>query len=384
MEPLTDESLTRPAEDPLYRMNPATVLVGTGSGFILLRQIDGGRSAVTRVSRGELYDLVTHFNQPRTAASWLARRPGREQSAVQILESALARGVLLPADEMAVVPESTPEELDAVLESLIVDMARLRTRLRTANKADLAEIHNESDIPPGQVFQLFHLLIGDLATGVSKQLTERIRAAAGELRDSSTEPLRLHLGCGSHRMTGWVNIDLFGTGADLHLDVRDGLPFQDCSAGAAYIAHLLEHLEFPEEAMSVLQECRRVLQPGGTIRLAVPDVRSFATAYVHRSDAFFSRFQELWERPAAPSQLASFLHYAGAGEFPWVGDRHRFGYDEETLAALLRSAGFVDVRRCLPGDSSIGDPELDYSWANSASSGGLPYSLIMEAGVPGS
>jgi hypothetical protein len=75
--------------------------------------------------------------------------------------------------------------------------------------------------------------------------------------------------------------------------------------------------------------------------------------------------------------LASFLHYAGAGGFPHVLDRHRFGYDAETLSDLLGQAGFGAIRRCLPGDS--GDDSLDYSWAVVASANGRPFTLIMEA-----
>ncbi|UAC01845.1 methyltransferase domain-containing protein [Dactylosporangium vinaceum] len=193
------------------------------------------------------------------------------------------------------------------------------------------------------------------------------------------EPLRLHLGCGSHRLAGWTNIDLADPAADLRVDVRNGLPFDDGIAESVYIAHLLEHVEYPREAETVLRECRRVLRDGGLLRIVVPDLHSFCTAYVQRHDGFFERFAHLWQRPPASTPLASFLHYAGAGEFPWVADRHRFGYDEETLGTLLRQAGFTSVRRSQPGQSLIGDDQLDYSWANRETAEGLPYSLIMEA-----
>jgi hypothetical protein len=34
---------------------------------------------------------------------------------------------------------------------------------------------------------------------------------------------------------------------------------------------------------------------------------------------------------------------------------HQFIYDEETLATLLRSAGFIEIRRCLPGESKLAE-----------------------------
>jgi len=122
-----------------------------------------------------------------------------------------------------------------------------------------------------------------------------------------------------------------------------------------------------------------VLVPEGLLRVVVPDIKSFVQAYDDGRAGFFACFERRWERAPSETHLASFLHYAGAGEFPTVADRHRFGYDEATLGRLLGAAGFTAVRRCAPRDSRIGDPQLDYSWANDATAEGLPFSLIMEA-----
>src|SRR6476660_5531456 len=43
--------------------------------------------------------------------------------------------------------------------------------------------------------------------------------------ETASGPRRLHLACGDHGKTGWINVDLFGPGADLRLDLREPLPF---------------------------------------------------------------------------------------------------------------------------------------------------------------
>jgi SAM-dependent methyltransferase len=190
-------------------------------------------------------------------------------------------------------------------------------------------------------------------------------------------PLKLHFGCGEHRLDGWINVDLrFG---DLRLDLRRPLPFACNSASAVYLPHVLEHLDYKAEALALLREARRVLVPSGRIRVSVPDIGSFLSAYAANETAFFDEFANLWGYSPPTTLLSSFLHYAGAGRFPHVPDRHCFGYDRETLQALLEEAGFSGVSRRRPGESDIAEEDLDYSWACRAASGGRPFALIMEA-----
>jgi predicted SAM-dependent methyltransferase len=51
-----------------------------------------------------------------------------------------------------------------------------------------------------------------------------------------------------------------------------------------YSSHMLEHLT-PEVAGCVLKEAFRVLQSGGILRLAVPDLRLFVADYLATGEA---------------------------------------------------------------------------------------------------
>src|SRR2546421_11201949 len=83
-------------------------------------------------------------------------------------------------------------------------------------------------------------------------------------------PLRLHLGCGSGGIGGWINVDMIGAAADLVWDLRWPLPFKSESIDAIFHEHLLEHLALPE-AVGMIKECFRLLRPGGILRMAVPN-----------------------------------------------------------------------------------------------------------------
>ena len=141
--------------------------------------------------------------------------------------------------------------------------------------------------------------------------------------------LRLHLGSGANRLPGWVNVDLLGMGSDLAWDLRRRLPFPDASAQAAFLEHVIEHFTLAD-ALVLLEECHRILRPGGTIRVGVPDLGRYIRSYTGD--------RELIEQ-ARPNRPTSLLAVAEVTQF----HGNRSAYDAETLVMLLGEAGFVDV-----------------------------------------
>jgi len=144
--------------------------------------------------------------------------------------------------------------------------------------------------------------------------------------------------------TGWP--------ADVILhDVRRPLPWADGALRYVYTSHLLEHL-YPDEGARLLHECFRVLQPGGRIRVVVPDLELFARRYIA---AVSDDSQHERDVEAATLEL---FDICGARESSAFSSRnpHRWMYDRRSLAAALRDAGFVDIARY---ESGVGDvPDL--------------------------
>lgn len=198
--------------------------------------------------------------------------------------------------------------------------------------------------------------------------------------DPAARGLKLHIGCGPGHLEGWVNIDVHP--APLAMNVQWGLPFADRSVERVFVSHLLEHLYFPNDATKFLGELKRVLAPGGQVRIVVPDVEQCIEAYASRDASFFASRRETWEWwPENPTRLEDFLAYAGAGPDPgYLFEAHKFGYDFETLGKLLADCGFTHVRRSEFMASD--DPALRVDSVSSVAGaryGERYYSLFVEA-----
>jgi predicted SAM-dependent methyltransferase len=174
---------------------------------------------------------------------------------------------------------------------------------------------------------------------VDNQLSGFVRSREGDLC--------LHLGCGSSHLDGWINIDMVG--ADVRLNLCWELPFASASVRYIYSAHTFEHLDYHTTAQRLLQEMHRVLVPGGTVRLAVPDIGAFAKAYATDNQGFFQEYDRVHPQFASiagyRSNLSKVMRYAGSAVKPSAWFEHRMGYDFQTLSDLLRIAGFQEVEQ---------------------------------------
>jgi predicted SAM-dependent methyltransferase len=164
----------------------------------------------------------------------------------------------------------------------------------------------------------------------------------------TAQPLgRLHVGCGSRPAPGWINADRRpGEGVDLCVDLREGLPMADDSVDCAVAMHVLQDLAW-NELPGVLAELRRVLRPGGTLRLGLPDLDRAIDAYRRGDAAYF----HVPDRDAASigAKLVTQLVWYGSVRTPFCFDFAR---------ELLEGAGFRAVQRSRFGHSDSGHPEI--------------------------
>ncbi|HEY5885099.1 MAG TPA: methyltransferase domain-containing protein [Pyrinomonadaceae bacterium] len=167
----------------------------------------------------------------------------------------------------------------------------------------------------------------------------------------------LHLGCGDRSSSGWLNVDANGNaGVDLQWDLREPLPFDDSSCRLIYSEHLLEHL-MKEDGEELLAECYRLLEPGGRLRIGVPDAELYLRSYVEGRAAFFN---ELAHLGGAVNRLSTPIDVIN--QMFRMGGAHRFAWDFEALMNSLRRAGFDSIQRFSPGEASspklcLDDPE---------------------------
>jgi SAM-dependent methyltransferase len=158
---------------------------------------------------------------------------------------------------------------------------------------------------------------------------------------------RLNWGCGEHFAAGWINSDVKAhPGVDLVADIRQGLPLDRDSIDYAVGIHVLPELAYPE-LVPALEELHRVLVPGGTLRLALPDLRRGIDAYLAGDEDYFK---------VGRDEVASL-----GGRF--VVQMLWYGYSRSLFTAdfaleLLERAGFEDVRQCSFGQTAAGIAEI--------------------------
>lgn len=158
---------------------------------------------------------------------------------------------------------------------------------------------------------------------------------------------RLNWGCGDHVAPGWINSDVKpGAGTDLVADIREGLPLETGSVDYAVSIHALPEFSFPE-LVPVLEELRRVLAPGGTLRLALPDLDRGIDAYRSGDESYFK---------VSPEEARS-LGGRFVVQMLWYG-WSRSLFTTDFALELLEKAGFTDVRACSFGVTASGIPEI--------------------------
>jgi predicted SAM-dependent methyltransferase len=147
----------------------------------------------------------------------------------------------------------------------------------------------------------------------------------------------IELGAGDKSGKGpWVTIDVTRT-CDIYWDLRRGIPFPDASISRIYSSHFFEHLSF-KETQQFLDECRRVLLPGGRFSVCVPNARIYLEAYVKGTslDApeFFG-YQPAYNR----TTRIDYVNYTA-----YMAGEHKYMFDEDNLVFILTAKGFRNVR----------------------------------------
>jgi len=141
-------------------------------------------------------------------------------------------------------------------------------------------------------------------------------------------PLRLHLGCGTQHIEGYINIDFRKTKAtNLVCDIVK-LPYPDNSVELIENYHVIEHL--PRHDLSkALKEWHRILTPAGKLIIECPDFDADVREYMRGNE----------------KRLGSIF-----GLQRFRGDSHLFGYNFKRLEKLLKDANFEDIQRREPQD----------------------------------
>lgn len=183
--------------------------------------------------------------------------------------------------------------------------------------------------------------------------------------DFSNNFKKFHLGCGIIFLKDYLNIGYWTNleqnkiypnpnGVEdtflLNFDLTNGIPASDNSLEVIYHAHMLEHLT-NLEGIQFLKECFRTLEPGGKMRLLVPDLELFSKKYIEKDSFFFDAYRrdalenDMDLYPTTGAVYMGMLHNHG----------HKMGYDFETLNHILSVNGFSNIKRKMFQESDLTD-----------------------------
>jgi predicted SAM-dependent methyltransferase len=164
---------------------------------------------------------------------------------------------------------------------------------------------------------------------------------------------KLQLGAGTNHKPGWLNTDIEPEAGEAYLNAAEPFPLPDHAFHYVYSEHVMEHLTF-EQGLVMLKESYRVLEPGGHVRIATPNLKKYLALFAADKSAELKRYIDRkfsvndWLKPPEPETFLINAEMHGWG--------HQFVYTPAALGARLEEAGFRDVQEFEAGASR--DPGL--------------------------
>jgi predicted SAM-dependent methyltransferase len=197
---------------------------------------------------------------------------------------------------------------------------------------------------------------------LTNRALRRIKAGRRVAIPAGFNSVRINLGCGLAVTQGWINIDgslnalvasmprtvhrlmyrltgarqyyseseycrLLGEHVFVHHDLSAGIPLNDGVADYIYSSHFFEHL-YRKDAIQLLRECHRVLKDSAILRIAIPDLEHALSLYAAgRKDEMLQNYFFVEDNDN---------HYS----------RHKYMYDFQMLASILKDLGFRNITKC--------------------------------------
>lgn len=153
---------------------------------------------------------------------------------------------------------------------------------------------------------------------------------------NTSAPICLDLGGAGSGHGEWTTVDMTKE-CDIFWDLRQSIPMTANSVSKIYSSHLFEHLTY-QQGQKLLQESVRLLKPGGTFLICVPNARMYIESYLGLRDLPSDCFGYL---PAFNNTSSiDAINYVA-----YMGGEHKYMFDQENLLHILTGAGFADAQK---------------------------------------
>jgi predicted SAM-dependent methyltransferase len=173
---------------------------------------------------------------------------------------------------------------------------------------------------------------------------------------SNQKTAKLQLGAGINYLTGWFNTDYFPRKNIFFLDVTKPFPIPSNSFEFMFSEHQIEHISY-KNATEMLKEIFRTMKPGGYIRISTPDLQKYLDSYL--DDTIMKNDKDQHAKNWIYTGFYNAVNYIPVDDYykaHFVNDiflnyEHFFIYDYQSLAIILKKAGFEEITNCSFKDS---------------------------------
>ena len=218
--------------------------------------------------------------------------------------------------------------------------------------------------------------------------------------------IRLNIACGPNVFPNWINIDKVDMSEYIEFlrrgptvgmppeqkrlaervrasptefvqrDIRKGIPYGDGTVDLIVAGQFIEHLNPMYEAPSFVRECRRVLKPGGIVRISTPDFGLILDRFREGDLLEFAHEQpEAYRTAKSEWTRLGYILFGSLGPCSTSEnyEGHQMAYSEASILELLQYAGFADITFWRPGRSQ--SPVIEVECVDT----GVSHSLFAEA-----
>lgn len=144
--------------------------------------------------------------------------------------------------------------------------------------------------------------------------------------------IKLNLGAGGTRMSGYANVDsLLLRETDLLVELKR-LPLfvKRGTVTHIYASHIFEHFSL-QDIRKILKICYALLEKGGELRISVPDLDKIVKMYYNHWEYFHTKGNSPLLGPIYGGQTSRYDFHKTGFNFPW-------------FEMLLEEAGFTDIK----------------------------------------